>query len=386
MAKASAVGQITVISNGTTYNTLLQCNIGDIVQSYEGEFSSPTKISPDYTAAGATTPILMLMLFSSERGNGNALTNVDNSRVSWYINQTQLIEFDSNTGLSTNSFNGDKGHFKKTTASITDDSGSNITVPALEVKKNLVAINDGSSFTITAKCTAPVINSSVELSATYQCTITTAADVTKKVSIAADDSHPFTIMSKGGTCRVVALIEGTDTTDTKYSYAWSLFQNGAWVTKACVTSKPNRLDINEADVDSYTIVKVEVAKDGASFGSDIQTITDTSDPYKIYPNPKEVTYDTSGNDTDNYPDDYEKGEAAAETFTVGDGRTIRYKPILQPTSANQDKSQKYKMWLYDDAGNDFTPEGFSTPAKHFDVKSDVVAPHRGCTYIIQTTD
>lgn len=381
MSKASAVGQITVISNGTTYNTLLQCDIGDIIQSYEGSASSPTTIFPDYEASGAKKPTLSLMLFSSEKGNGNALSNVDNNNVNWFINQTTQITFDSN-GNSLAPF---AGCFKKTTSVITGDGGGNIKVPALKVLKNLVGVNDGSSFTITAKCIAPVINSSVELSGTYQVTITTGLDATKKVSIAADDSHPFTILEKNGTCRVVALIEGADTNDASYTYVWKLFRNGTWETKTAVTGKPNRLDINETDVDSFGIVKVEVSKGGASFGSDIQTISDSSDPYTIYPNPKEVVYNQSGNDTDkDTADDYTKGDAAAEIFTVGDGRTIRYKPILKPESANKDKSQTYRMYIYDNSGNDII--SFTTPAKHFDVNSEVIAPHMGCTYIIQTSD
>lgn len=381
MSKASAVGQITVVSNGTTYNALLQCNIGDIVQSYEGSASSPTKVSPDYEASGAVKPILMLMLFSAEKGNGNALSNVDNTKVSWLINQNINIEFNGN-GISTGDYD---GYFQKTTYVVQGESSS-VEVPALKILKNLVSINDGSSFTITAKCVAPVTNSSVELSDTYQVVITTATDATKKVSIAADDSHPFTILTKNGTCRVIALVDGAETNDTSYKYVWKLFRNGTWETKTCVTGKPNRLDINETDVDSFGIVKVEVTKDGTLYGTDIQTISDSSDPYTIYPNPKEVIFNNKGVDTESDADknDYTKGVAAAETFTVGDGRIIRYKPILNPDSANKNKSQTYKMFIYDNSGNDI--QSFTTPAKYFDVRSDVISPYAGCTYIIQTSD
>lgn len=383
MSKASAVGQITVTSNGTTYNTLLQCNIGDIVQSFEGSVSSPTKVSPNYEASGATKPILMLLIFSAEKGNGNALSNIDSSKVSWIINQSVELKF-NDSGISTNTWGGQSGHFQKTTYVVTGEGGVSIEVPALKVLKNLISINDGSSFTITASCTAPVTNSSVDLSDTYQVVITTATDATKKVSIAADDTHPFTIMEKGGTCRVVALIDGAETNDTSYKYVWKLFRNGTWEVKTCVSGKPNRLDINEADIDSFGIVKVEVTKNGTSYGTDIQTISDASDPYTIYPNPKEVTKTSEGVDTDSSPDDYSKGEPAAETFTVGDGRIIRYKPILKPESANKNKTQQYLMYIYDNSGNEI--HTFSTPAKHFDVPSDMITPHAGCTYIIQTSD
>lgn len=384
MSKASAVGQITVISNGTTYNALIQCDIGDIVQSYEGSSTSPTKVSPNYEASGARKPILMLMLFSAEKGNGNALSNVNNDNVNWVINQNITLEFNE-SGISTTELNGQTGHFQKTTYTVSNGSES-VEVPALKVLKNLVAVNDGSSFTITAQCVAPVLNSSVELSDTYQVIITTANDVTKKVSIAADDSHPFTILEKKGTCRVVALIDGAETEDTSYKYVWKLFRNGAWETKTCVSGKPNRLDIKEEDVDSFGVVKVEVTKDGSSYGTDIQTISDSSDPYTIYPNPKEVIFNTNGQDTESTAnkDDYTKGEAAAETFTVGDGRTIRYKPILHPESANKDKSQTYLMYLWDNSGNEI--HTFGTPAKHFDVTSEMVSPYAGCTYMIQTSD
>lgn len=389
MSKASATGQITVISNGTTYNALLQSDIGDIVQSYEGTSDSPVKVSPDFSESGTKKPTIMLMLFSAERGNGNALSNVSNDNVKWFINENVQLNFDSN-GLSTNSFGGASGHFKKTTYIVSGSNNSSIEVPAIKIQKNLVAINDGSSFTIKAQCVAPVLNSSVELSATYQVIITTAADVTKKVSIAAADSHPFTILEKKGACRVVALIDGVETNDSSYKYAWSLFRNGKWEDRtdgngnSNVSGKPNYLDVFETEVDSHGLVKVVVSKNGAVYGSDIANISDSSDPYLIYPNPKEVIRNASGIDTDDAPDNYNKGTAAAEVFTVGDGRTIRYKPILKPESANPNQQQKYVMYMYDFNGNDIL--SFTEPAKHFDVNCEDVAAYGGSIYIIQTSD
>lgn len=383
MTKASVTGQISVTSNGTTYNPVLQCNIGDIVQTYQGSIESPENITPNFEASGSTKPIIMLMLFSAERGNGNALANIDNSKVSWYINKTVLLEFDADTGLSTNIFGNASGHFQKTTHTVSDGNES-IVVPALKVLKNIVRVNDGSSFTINSSCIAPVDNSSINLDGQYQVFVSTAQDATKKVSIAADDTHPFTIMTKKGTCQVVAYVDGAETNDTSYSYVWKLFRNGAWETKQSVSGKPNRLVINEEEVDTFGLVKVEVSKGGALYGSDIASIADKSDPYTIYPNPKEVVLDSLGNDTDVNPDDYSKGDAAAEVFKVGDGRTIRYKPILKPESANPNKTQTYKMYLNDYSGNEIAK--FETPAKHFDVKSSVVTPYNGTIYIIQTSD
>ena len=388
MSKASAVGQITVISNGTTYNALLQSDVGDIVQSYEGEYSSPTKVYPDYAASGAKQPTIMLMLFSAERGNGNALSEISNDNVTWFLNENVQLTFDGK-GLSTNELGGTTGHFEKTRYTVAYGNRS-IDVPAIKIKKNLVGINMGMSFTIKAQCVAPVLNSSVELSATYQVVVTTATDVTKKVSIAAADTHPFTILEKKGSCRVVAYIDGVETNDSDYKYAWSLFRNGKWESRtnadgtSNVSGKPNHLDVFEVEVDSHGLVKVVVTKNGTVYGSDIANISDSSDPYLIYPNPKEVIIDGNGGDTDNHPDDYGYGTPAAEVFTVGDGRTIRYKPILKPESANQDKSQKYIMYMYDFNGNEIL--SFATPAKHFDVNCDDVAAYGGSIYIIQTSD
>lgn len=388
MSKASAVGQITVISNGTTYNALLQSDVGDIVQSYEGEYSSPTKVYPDYAASGAKQPTIMLMLFSAERGNGNALSNISNDNVTWYLNESTQLTFDSK-GLSTNELGGTTGHFQKTSYTVSYGKDS-VEVPAIKIKKNLVGVNMGMSFTIKAQCVAPVLNSSIELSATYQIVITTAADVTKKVSIAAADTHPFTIMEKQGSCRVVAFIDGVETNDSSYKYTWSIFRNGKWESRtnadgtSNVSGKPNYLDVFENEVDSHGLVKVIVSKNGTVYGTDIANVSDSSDPYLIYPNPKEVIRDIDGNDTDKAPDDYSIGTPAAEVFTVGDGRTIRYKPILKPESTNKDKSQKYVMHMYDFNGNDIL--SFTTPAKHFDVDCDDVAAYGGSIYIIQTSD
>lgn len=383
MSKASAVGQITVISNGTSYNAFLQCQLGDIVQTYQGNIDAPENITPNYEASGAEKPIIMLMLFSSEKGNGNALSNVSNDKVTWFINTNIQIKFDGSTNLSTNSFGGETGHFLKTTYTISNGSES-IVVPALKVMKNLVKINGGSSFTISASCIAPVTNTSVQLEAYYQVFISTAADVTKKVSIAAADTHPFTILTKKGTCEVKALVDGAETSSSDYSYVWKLFRNGEWTEKAAVDGKPNHLIVSEEEVDTFGLVKVEVSKGGALYGSDIATVSDKSDPYTIYPNPKEVVYDSSGNDTDKFPDDYTKGDAASETFTVNDGRVIRYKPILKPESANQDKTQTYKMYLYDVNGNPV--KDYTTAAKHFDIKNNEVASFGTIVYIIQTSD
>lgn len=72
MSKASVTGQIVVTSDGTTINPILQCTTGDVYQNYDGEWNSPSNISPNFEANGAVKPKLVMQAFSAMQGAGNS--------------------------------------------------------------------------------------------------------------------------------------------------------------------------------------------------------------------------------------------------------------------------------------------------------------------------
>ena len=84
-AKASTTGQITVVSNGTTFYTVIQCQLGDLYQTYLGDVDAPTNIAPDFEASGVTKPVLVFLAYSSEVGSGNGLASIENANMHWFI-------------------------------------------------------------------------------------------------------------------------------------------------------------------------------------------------------------------------------------------------------------------------------------------------------------
>ena len=137
MSKASVTGQIVVTSDGTTINPILQCTTGDVYQNYNGEWNSPSSISPNFEANGAVKPKLVMQAFSAMQGAGNSF-DLTKGVATWYAAGVAL-SFDG-TGTSANSFGGMTGHFTKGV-----DSKGN---PTLRVNENLVGVNSGDSFNI----------------------------------------------------------------------------------------------------------------------------------------------------------------------------------------------------------------------------------------------
>lgn len=354
MSKASATGQVTVVSDGTTFHTVLQCTFGDLYQTYEGESDSPINISPNYEQS-ASKPLLVFQAFSAQEGTGTFF-NLSDSSVIWYVGGTRLVF--NNDGVSTNLFGGVSGQFIKTS-----QDGN----PALKIVKNLINVNLGNSFNVKCSVITSVDNTSAELSASFPVSITKGTENTKKVSIIATDAkNLFTIVEKGGSCTVEGMVIAGDSISTKaYTYKWYLQEAGEWVKKKDGTEK--QFTVNESDVNSSALVKLEVYDGNILYGMDIQSINDASDPYILAPNCcKEGT-----------------NELREEVVKRGESGNLVYKPKLYKRgSSTEEKGFKFNMYWYDSAGNSVlnyeNAEEFSVPAK-------TIADHNGLAYIIQTT-
>lgn len=367
MSKASATGQIIVTSNGTTLHTILQCTTGDVYQNYDGEWdSSSVVISPNFEISGATKPVIVMQAYSAEQGAGNSF-NLSKGNASWFVGDTQLTFADSN-GVSTSKFNGQSGHFTKGT----DKSGN----PTLTVNKNLIAVNSGDSFNISCKTSISVNNTNVVLQAVYPVYIAQGAVDSKRATIMATDTNKlFTIDTKGGSCRVRCAV--TDGNAMSYeadgrTFKWYLpdtSQSSGWKEKQNSTS--SYFTVNEADVESSTVVKCEVYNNNSFFASDVQTINDVSDEYIVSPNPTDGT------------------SATSENFIKNSGSKIVYKPYVRKRgSTSNETNVSFEMSLYSSAGvniSSLVTKSGSGTSTSFTITEANLRDYNGANYMITAT-
>lgn len=359
MSKASATGQITITSNGTTLHTILQCTMGDLYQQYDGDGwnASNVVISPNFEASGVTKPRLVMQAFSAEQGAG-ASFDLSNASTTWEVGGVTLSFNDS--GVSTTSFNGVTGHF---TRSVTNGS------PTLTVNKNLLSVNQGNSFSVLCSAKASIGNSSVTLSASFPVSITKGVVDSKRVTIMATDSNNlFTITQKGGTCTVQAMVQdGNSFTTSGYTFKWSILgSNNQWVEKQ--NSASNRFTVKEEDVDSSAMVRVEAYANGSLYATDVQTINDVSDEYILYPNP------TDGNN-----------KSVRENFVANSGDKIVYKPFLRKRGSTSDETGvTFSMNLFTQAGVDISSKITKT-GNTFTILESNIRDYGGAQYIITAT-
>ena len=347
MTKGTVTGQVTVISDGTTFFPILQCTVGDLYQTYQGDASNPTSVSPSYEVS-EDKPLIVFQAFSAQEATGSAY-NLANATAQWYVDNT-LISFNGD-GVSTTTFNGVSGHF---TESTTDGN------PSLKVNKNIVNINAGNSFTIKCVTTLSVDNTSIDLTAAIPATVIYGTKNTKKVTIVATSKkNLFTIVEKGGSCTVAAMVISGDavSTDT-YTYKW--YTNADDGTEKQFT-------INETDVNSSILIKLEVYVGSELYGMDTQSINDVSDPYILFPNCcKEGT-----------------NELRAEAVRRKETGNLVYKPQLYRRGrSTPEAGYKFNMYWYDYAG--IKVLSYENAAE-FTVPIKTITDHNGLIYVLQTT-
>ena len=355
MTKGTVTGQVTVISDGTTFFPILQCTVGDLYQTYQGDASNPTSVSPSYEVL-EDKPLIVFQAFSAQEATGSAY-NLANATAQWYVDNT-LISFNGD-GVSTTTFNGVSGHFTKST---TDGN------PSLKVNKNIVNINAGNSSTIKCVTTLPAHNTPIDLTAPIPATVIYGTKNTKKVTIVATSKkNLFTIAEKGGSCTVAAMVISGDavSTDT-YTYKWyTNADDGGWTLKKSGTEK--QFTINETDVNSSILIKLEVYVGSELYGMDTQSINDVSDPYILFPNCcKEGT-----------------NELRAEAVRRKETGNLVYKPKLyRRGSSTPEAGYKFNMYWYDYAG--IKVLSYENAAE-FTVPIKTITDHNGLIYVLQTT-
>ena len=289
---------------GAVSSTIISPN-GDLVQYYNDTPTNPGKIYQDFT----TLQPLIYLVASSSR----ATENLDFAgSVDVYVNN-QLLTFKDD--FSTNSFNGETGHFKLSKSSDTKAYNDGITIV-----KNLVTAFEGNQVVI--KIVGRLTDgggASDDISATYTIPVQKSTDSPYHVTIAAGDKNNFIITSKEGDasqCILVAKvynIEGDGAlVTTGLVYQWQIENEKGWSNIEGAVS--DNVTITEKNVSSMANIRVIVSKDGNTLGMDIQTVRDNTDPMSI--------------DLGATPKD--------ETIVEGSGDKVTYKPKLLFEGKEQD--------------------------------------------------
>lgn len=317
MSLASKTGQVVFTQKGGVYMTLINSDSGDLFQEYNGESASdPGDITPDFSTL---KPTLSFIATSSRSAEGI----ITPASVKWFFNDTELI-FDA-SGISTNSFNGETGHFTNLPyVAGTRDYYS------LQITKNLVIASGGASSIIKCVATIVVGNSSETIQYTYSIPVTKGTGTSKRVTIAAGDSNMFTIKSNGGSCslKAVAYLQKDEITSS-LTYKWYQLNGAEWSLLTTATAKT--LTVTDDMIETAGVFKVEIYDNIGLIGMDTQTVTDVSDPYDIVTNP-----------------------SPADEMIEYSGDSVSYTPVLVQrgsTTAFGTQPSNWSWVAYDSVGN-----------------------------------
>lgn len=272
--------------------------IGDLVQFYDGTPTVPNKIYQDFTTVN---PYIYLVASSSR-----ATDNLDfTGSVDVYVNNT-LLTFKDN--VSTNSFNGESGHFQ-----LYKSSTAKAYYDGIKIIKNLVTAFEGNQVVIRiVGRLSDSGGSSDDISATYTIPVQKSTGSGYHVTIAAGDNNNFVITSNNPTddtskCKLVAKVYSIDGGGTPVTegltYSWQMESEAGWGSSIGTS---DNVTINASDVSSMANIRVTVTKDGETIGTDIQTVRDNTD---------NMTIDLGASPKD-------------ETIIEGSGGKVTYTPAL----------------------------------------------------------
>ena len=162
------------------------------------------------------------------------------------------------------------------------------------------------------------------------------------------------------------VISGDAVSTDTYTYKWyTNADDGGWTLKKSGTEK--QFTINETDVNSSILIKLEVYVGSELYGMDTQSINDVSDPYILFPNCcKEGT-----------------NELRAEAVRRKETGNLVYKPKLyRRGSSTPEAGYKFNMYWYDYAG--IKVLSYENAAE-FTVPIKTITDHNGLIYVLQTT-
>lgn len=278
------------------YTTEIISPSGDLVQYYKGDEQNPGDIYQDF---GKLKPILYLMTMSSRTGEGTG-GRVTHQSVDIYVNN-KLLEFDSNTKLSTTIFGTKAGQFKLIS------STDNENYDGIEIQENLLPYSgtpESGYAPITIKMVGHVLYGSQldDVQGTYTIACAKVPGSAYCVTIVAGDGNNFLITSTTesslNNCKLKAMAYDltkdmqSPISSAKLTYKWyrsDPMAESGWSEIATATSQV--LTVTYKDVISYCDFKCEVYMGDVLIGSDVRSVKDATDALDIdlKPNPQDET-------------------------------------------------------------------------------------------------
>lgn len=282
--KIQASRTVKFISKAGTYTALLQSDRGQLWQSYQGDASSPANIIPNFQSI---KPLLLFVVVSSRTSGASAVAGTPK----WYFGSAQI---------NTSNINAIDSAYSDYFELVSPSNGQNYY--GLRIKKNLVALAQGTSVTIKAVGTVAGANFSDEIQAEHTINIYPQTGNSAQIDIIDVTSYTLNGVSMTGRnftfteenqniqlkCETYIGSQRVDSsaaqiTANAITYQWQRIQNGAWANISGATSQT--LTVNENDVMTYAKYRCEVKQNGSLLGYGKANLMDSTDPYIINPNP-----------------------------------------------------------------------------------------------------
>lgn len=281
MSYASSSYQCTYVQDDATYTMALFGGTGDLFQMYKGNALAPELVVPQWDGlATADRPVLKIVLMTSDANMTpqTLAAAVNNAATKWWVNDEELTF--TNAGVSTGG--SWDGLFSKIGA------GAEAAYPfgGLRVNANLIVAAGG--LPVVVRCAVGVESGGdiISVPGAYPIRIlkitgeSAMADIycTAGESFALDEDNPTV------TARVRCWKDGVLLTSADYDVVWSMLDGGSWVEKG----RGDTLPVSRDDIATFGQIKAECYTKGtppALIASDMQTVSDSSDPFIVYPNP-----------------------------------------------------------------------------------------------------
>jgi hypothetical protein len=347
--QASYITNVAYSRSGGTYSARMVSDYGDIYQNYTA-YDSATKqasgISPSFVT---NPPTVQIAIFNSKKvGQVSGSDNSVNTTGEVYPGSVvwtaigQELTFDSK-GISTNTFNGETGHFQLVNANAATNTRA-----GLKIIKNVVVASQATPFSIDAVASVANGKGSTKVPASLSVAIKKVSTGSVVVNITATNGG-IIYAGAGGkykTTRLTATVSSIsdDTSSSGLTYEWYAqnLETGEFVIMDGEIK--NYIDVGLDMVDQSRLFKVTVSAKGSAIGSDTCAVFDQSDPLRIDANP--------------VPSD--------ETIREGDATAsqVKWTPVLmRGNDAVDDSKVEWKFRIYDSVGQTVYPQDLTDKAK-----------------------
>ena len=286
MSKGQISRTVKFVHKNGTYTSMLQCSKGQLWQSYAGLPLSPTNVTPDYDTM-VDKPVIYFVCVSSRTRASNALV----STPAWYF---------GNHCINSDNANAIDSAYSQYFELVMPNVANGQNYYGLRIKKNLVALAQGSSVNIKAVGTISGAGFQDEVHAETVINIypqngegaqIDIVDVTNVGGGVIGRNFTFDEENQNITMKVESYVgsirqdeSAAQISSNVITYQWQRILNGAWVNVA--TGGTNQtLTVNEQDVTTYAKYRCRVEKGGKLLGYGTANLMDSTDPYVIDPNP-----------------------------------------------------------------------------------------------------